>query len=290
MPTSLTLPAPAKLNLMLHITGRRDDGYHLLQTVFRFIDLCDRLQFTLRDDGRILRPAGGDGIAADEDLVVRAARLMQPHAGIEAAGVEIRVHKTIPTGAGLGGGSSDAASTLLALNRLWQCGMNCEQLADLGLQLGADVPVFVHGRNAFAEGIGEHLQPIHLPSAWYLLVMPQVHVSTAEIFGVAELTRDCPSLKICDLLQAGSDWDNVCTPVVSQRYPQVARALQALQDFAQARMSGTGATVFAEFAEADSARQVQAKLDLPDDWRVVVAQGLDASPLLDETNWAVAKR
>lgn len=289
MTASLTLPAPAKLNLMLHITGRRADGYHLLQTVFRFIDLCDRLYFSLRDDGRILRPLGGDGIAAEDDLVVRAARLMQPHAAGSAAGVEIRVHKQIPAGAGLGGGSSDAATTLLALNHLWHCDLALTQLAEIGLQLGADVPVFVHGFNAFAEGVGERLQPIALKPAWYLLVTPQVHVSTAEIFGAAELTRDCPSLKICDLLQPGSDWDNVCTPVVSRRYPQVARALAALQAIAPARMSGTGATVFAEFADADSARRAMAQLEVPEDWLVTVVPGLNESPL-HETNWAVAKR
>ncbi len=285
---TLSLPAPAKINLMLHITGRRDDGYHLLQTVFRFVDFADRIDFSLREDGVIQRLQGGEGIDAEQDLVVRAARLMQPHAAVAAAGVDISVRKVIPTGAGLGGGSSDAATTLHALNRLWRCGLDTDALAQIGLQLGADVPVFVRGFAAFAEGVGERLQPVSLPPAWYLLLTPQVHVSTAEIFGASELTRDCPPLKICDLLRAGSPhWDNVCTAVVSQRYPQVAEALAMLAQYAPARMSGTGATVFAEFASQREAQNVLQQLHLPAGWSAVVAQGCDTSPLhqaLSETS------
>ena len=280
MKPTLSLPAPAKLNLMLHITGRRDDGYHLLQTVFRFVDFADRIEFSLRDDSLIQRPQGGAGIPEQHDLVVRAARLLQPRAAVTTPGVDIRVQKNLPTGAGLGGGSSDAATTLHALNRLWRCGLDTDTLAQIGLQLGADVPVFVHGYAAFAEGVGERLQPLALPPAWYLLLSPQVHVSTAEIFGAPELTRDCPPLKICDLLQAGSPhWDNVCTAVVCRRYPQVAEALAMLSQHAPARMSGTGATVFAEFASQVEAQNVLQQLHLPAGWSAVVAQGCDTSPL-----------
>jgi 4-diphosphocytidyl-2-C-methyl-D-erythritol kinase len=284
MSVSLRLPAPAKVNLMLHITGQREDGYHLLQTVFRFLDFGDEIEFSLTYDGKIQRLQGGPGITANDDLVVKAARLMQPLAGVGVSrGVDITVHKKIPVGAGLGGGSSDAATTLLALNQLWQCDLSTDVLADIGLQLGADVPVFVRGYTAFAEGVGEHLTPIELPPAWYLIVTPQVHVSTAEIFTASELTRDCPALKICDLLRAGDEavWDNVCTPVVSQRYPQVASALALLGEVASARMSGTGASVFAEFDSEQAAQKALAELtdDLPSDWNIVIAEGLETSPL-----------
>ncbi len=275
-------PAPAKLNLMLHITGRRADGYHELQTVFQFLDLCDELQFEATSNGRIERAEGLSSINAEDDLVVRSARALQQKTGT-VQGVNIHVRKRIPVGAGLGGGSSDAATTLHALNRLWQLDLDAGQLADIGLGLGADVPVFVHGFAAFAEGVGERLQPVSTEECWYLLITPDVHVSTAEIFSDPDLTRDCPAIKICDLSTTG--WDNVCVPVVTRRYPEVDKALKLLGDFAEARMSGTGASVFAQFASKQQAEQVLTQLkttaDWSDSWQVFICQGRNRSPLLD---------
>jgi 4-diphosphocytidyl-2-C-methyl-D-erythritol kinase len=275
-------PAPAKLNLMLHITGRRADGYHELQTVFQFLDLCDELQFQPGSNGQIHRAGGLTSINAEDDLVVRSARALQQKSGT-AQGVNIRVRKRIPGGAGLGGGSSDAATTLHALNRLWQLGFDVDQLADIGLGLGADVPVFVHGFAAFAEGVGERLQPVSTDECWYLLITPDVHVSTAEIFSDPDLTRDCPAIKICDLSTTG--WDNVCVPVVTRRYPEVDKALKLLGDFAEARMSGTGASVFAQFAGKQQAEQVLTQLKTTahwsGSWQVFICQGRNRSPLLD---------
>lgn len=275
-------PAPAKLNLMLHITGRRADGYHELQTVFQFLDLCDELQFQISSNGQIHRAEGLSSINAEDDLVVRSARALQQKSGT-AQGVNIRVRKRIPLGAGLGGGSSDAATTLHALNRLWQLGLDVDQLADIGLCMGADVPVFVHGFAAFAEGIGERLQPVSTDECWYLLITPDVHVSTAEIFSDPDLTRDCPAIKICDLSTTG--WDNVCVPVVTRRYPEVDKALKLLGGFAEARMSGTGASVFAQFASKQQAEQVltqlKTKADWTESWQVFICQGRNQSPLFD---------
>lgn len=273
-------PAPAKLNLMLHVTGRRADGYHELQTVFQFIDLCDELQFNVTTNTAITRREGPSYIDADDDLVVRRARQLQRISGA-SLGVDIRINKHIPVGAGLGGGSSDAATTLHALNRLWGLGFGLDQLAQIGLQLGADVPVFVRGFAAFAEGVGDVLQPVSLTENWYLVITPDVHVSTAEIFSDPDLTRDCPALKICDLSTAG--WDNVCVPVVIKRYPEVGKALKLLGAFAEARMSGTGASVFAQFASKQEAEQGLAQLkttaDWNHDWRVFICQGRNQSPL-----------
>lgn len=275
-------PAPAKLNLMLHITGRRADGYHELQTVFQFLDLCDELQFEATSNGRIERAEGLSSINAEDDLVVRSARALQKKTGT-VQGVNIRVRKRIPVGAGLGGGSSDAATTLHALNRLWQLDLDVDQLADIGLGLGADVPVFVHGFAAFAEGVGERLQPVSADECWYLLITPDVHVSTAEIFSDPDLTRDCPAIKICDLSTTGRD--NVCVPVVTRRYPEVGKALKLLGDFAEARMSGTGASVFAQFAGKQQAEQVLTQLkttaDWTDSWQAFICQGRNQSPLFD---------
>jgi len=275
-------PAPAKLNLMLHITGRRADGYHELQTVFQFLDLCDKLQFQISSNGQIDRVEGLSSIHAEDDLVVRSARALQQKSG-SAQGVSIRVIKRIPVGAGLGGGSSDAATTLHALNRLWQLGLDVDQLADIGLGLGADVPVFVNGFAAFAEGVGQHLQPVSTDECWYLLITPDVHVSTAEIFSDPDLTRDCPAIKICDLSTSG--WDNVCVPVVTRRYPEVDKALKLLGSFAKARMSGTGASVFAQFASRQRAEQALAQLkttaDWTDSWQVFICQGRNQSPLFE---------
>ncbi len=277
---STTWPAPAKLNLMLHITGRRPDGYHELQTVFQFVDLCDELQFEIRNDGCISRPNGPTDIDEADDLVVRSARALQK-ASATALGVDIRLNKRIPAGAGLGGGSSDAATTLHALNRLWQVHFSVDQLAAIGLTLGADVPVFVRGYSAFAEGIGERLQAVSIESHWYLLITPDVHVSTAEIFADPDLTRNSPAIKICDLSTIG--WDNVFVPVVTKRYPLVARAMSLLDRFAEARMSGSGATVFAQFASKNKAehtlQEMQATADWSNAWRTFICQGCNQSPL-----------
>ncbi len=279
---SLIWPAPAKLNLMLHITGQRPDGYHELQTVFQFIDLHDELQFAVRQDGLVNRVDDVTGIPAHDDLVVRSAKALQQQANA-SPGVDIRLHKHIPVGAGLGGGSSDAATTLHALNRLWQLDYSTEKLAEIGLSLGADVPVFVHGYAAFAEGIGECLEPVAIDEPWYLVITPDVHVSTAEIFSATELTRNCPALKICDLSTAG--WDNVCVPVVVRRYPEVGKVLKVLGDCADARMSGTGASVFTQVASEQEAgrilSQIQASADWSEHWQAFICQGMNTSPLIE---------
>jgi 4-diphosphocytidyl-2-C-methyl-D-erythritol kinase len=275
-------PAPAKLNLMLHITGRRADGYHELETVFQFLDLCDELQFDITSNGSVNRVQGPSSIAAENDLVVRSARKLQRISGT-SQGVAIRINKRIPVGAGLGGGSSDAATTLHALNRLWGLDLEQDQLAEIGLSLGADVPVFVRGFAAFAQGIGEQLQPVAIAENWYLVITPDVHVSTAEIFADPDLTRDCPAIKICDLSTTG--WDNVCVPVVIKRYPEVAKALKLLNTFVEAGMSGTGASVFAQFASRQDAEQTLAQLKLARDWghswQAFICQGRNESPLFE---------
>ncbi|RME33278.1 MAG: 4-(cytidine 5'-diphospho)-2-C-methyl-D-erythritol kinase [Gammaproteobacteria bacterium] len=267
-------PAPAKINLFLHITGRRADGYHELQTVFQFIDLGDRLRFTPRTDGRILRLRGAEGVPEEDDLVVRAARILREETGCRA-GVAIEVEKNIPQGGGLGGGSSDAATTLLLLNRIWGLGLGMDELARLGLRLGADVPVFVHGHAAWAEGVGERLQPLEPATPFYLLLHPGCEVATAGIFGAPELTRDTPPLKIADFLRGGGR--NDCEPVVRARYPQVDEAMRWLEASGEPRLTGTGACIYAAFEEEHQARQVAARV--PEQWRAWVVRGLNRSPL-----------
>ncbi|MFN3398544.1 MAG: 4-(cytidine 5'-diphospho)-2-C-methyl-D-erythritol kinase [Sulfurimicrobium sp.] len=269
-------PAPAKLNLFLHVVGRRPDGYHLLQSVFRFVDHGDQLHFNLRQDGRITRTTDLPGVPPEQDLVVRAARLLQEATGC-ALGVEIAVEKRLPLGGGLGGGSSDAATVLLALNRLWHLNLPRAELQRLGLQLGADVPVFIFGESAFAEGVGELLQPVSLPPAWYLVIVPPVAVATAEIFAAPELTRDTTSIKMCDLSTA--QLRNDLQAVVGARYPEVAACLDWLAQFGNARMTGSGACVFAEFATQREARRALARK--PAKWQGFVARGLDRHPLRD---------
>ena len=278
-------PAPAKLNLMLHITGRRADGYHELQTVFQFLDLCDELAFEATRGGRVSRVSGPAAIAAEDDLVVRSAAALQQITGTRQ-GVNIGIRKRIPTGAGLGGGSSDAATTLHALNALWELDLGIDQLAEIGLGLGADVPVFVHGFAAFAEGVGERLQAIAIDEPWYLVITPDVHVSTAEIFSDPDLTRDCPAIKICDL--SAADWDNVCIPVVTRRYPEVDRALRLLGTVAKPGMSGTGASVFARFDSRKQAERALARLKTSEQWnnawRHYICRGRNRSSLLEFMN------
>ena len=267
-------PAPAKLNLFLHVTGRRPDGYHELQTLFQLIDLCDTVAIQVREDGRIERCAGPAQIAADEDLTVRAAQALQTTAGARL-GASIRVIKRIPIGGGLGGGSSDAATALLALNRLWGCGLSPGALAELGLPLGADVPVFVRGFSAWAEGVGERLEPITLPERWYVIIRPGVSVSTREVFQSPELTRNSPLITIRAFLESGGR--NDCEPVVRAKWPEVAEALDWLGRYAPARLTGTGSCIFASVASPGEAERIAARV--PDPWRSFVARGLNVSPL-----------
>jgi len=267
-------PAPAKLNLFLHVTGRRPDGYHELQTLFQLIDLADEIRIAVRPDGEIGRPQGAPGVAEEQDLVVRAARALKAATGT-ALGAQIEVRKRIPLGGGLGGGSSDAATTLLALNQLWGCRQSLSQLAAIGLPLGADVPVFIGGSSAWGEGVGERLVPVELPPAWYLVLHPQVHVSTGQVFQSPELTRNSPLITIRAFLESGGR--NDCEPVVRAQFPEVAEALAWLGRFAPARLTGTGACVFATCASAAEAEGLAARV--PDRWRSYVTRGLNISPV-----------
>ena len=276
-------PAPAKLNLFLQITGRREDGYHNLQTVFQFLDVSDRLRFVVRDDGKIVRKTDNEGIKAEDDLVVKAARALQDATGTEK-GADIYLQKILPLGGGVGGGSSDAATTLMVLNYMWETGLDVSALAQTGLSLGADVPVFIHGHAAFAQGVGEEIEEISPEESWYLIVQPEVHVSTSEIFDNSQLTRDCPAIRICDLqigtaneAQILDELGNVFEPVVAQQYPEIAEVIQFLRKYSNARLTGTGACVFATFESKEAAQDVLAKL--PDYWTAFVAKGLNRSPL-----------
>ncbi len=274
MMRTLILPAPAKLNLMLHILGRRADGYHELQTLFQFLDHGDELSFTARPDGQVRLSPGLPGVDHDDNLIVRAARLLQTHSGC-SQGADIQLVKRLPMGGGIGGGSSDAATTLLGLDRLWQTQLGEERLAQIGLSLGADVPVFVRGHAAFAEGVGERLQPVELSEPWFLVIAPQVSVSTAEIFSDPELTRNTPAITVRSLLAGGGH--NDCQPVVEKRYPQVRNALSLLNNFVPARMTGTGACVFGSFPNKGEADKVCRQL--PADLPAFVAQGRNISML-----------
>lgn len=274
-------PAPAKLNLFLHITGRRADGYHELQTVFQLIDWADTLHFRRRADGRIVHETPLPGVPPESDLTVRAARLLQTHTGT-GFGVDIAIEKRLPQGAGLGGGSSDAATTLLALNRLWQLDLPRAELARLGLQLGADVPFFVFGRNAFAEGLGERLQAVDLPQRYFLVVTPPVQVPTVEIFNDPRLTRNTKSITITDFLGHGN-YDvfgrNDMQPVATEKYPEVAAVLEWFKPFGAARMTGSGASVFAAFGDRVQAQEAYSRL--PEHWQGRICTSLDRHPLFD---------
>jgi 4-diphosphocytidyl-2-C-methyl-D-erythritol kinase len=270
-------PAPAKLNLFLHVTGRRPDGYHELQTLFQLVDLCDTLAIEPREDGRIERTGGPADIEPEADLAVRAARALKEATG-SPFGASIAVTKRIPMGGGLGGGSSDAATALLALNELWGCGLTLPALSALALPLGADVPVFVQGSNAWAEGVGERLTRVELPDRWYLIVYPGVGVSTREVFQSPELTRNSPVITIRAFFETGGR--NDCEPVVRARSPQVAEALEWLSRFAQPRLTGTGSCVFAAFPRAAEAERVAARV--PDRWKSFVARALSRSPVHEQ--------
>ncbi len=276
---TLVCPAPAKLNLFLHVIGRRSDGYHLLETVFRFIDYGDTVTLSRRADGVVVREYDSADIPESVDLCLRAARLLQAESGTPF-GVSIGLDKRLPLGGGLGGGSSDAASVLLGLNQLWELYWTRQRLQDLALQLGADVPVFVFGESAFAEGVGEKLQPVTLNSAWYLVLVPDVHVSTPKIFASEQLTRDSKSIRIADFSRSeifSELTKNDLQSAVCSIYPEVAETLDWLGQFGLARMTGSGACVFAEFDDEQAAKRVYDKL--PASMRGFIAQGLDAHPL-----------
>ena len=283
--------APAKLNLFLHVVGRQEDGYHELQTVFQFIDLADRVRISHRADTLLRRTVAMPGVAEADDLVIRAARLLREVSGVEK-GADVGVEKRIPPGSGLGGGSSDAASTLVGLNRLWGLGMDTKQLAALAVKLGADVPVFVHGLAAWAEGVGERLVPLGLEQPWYVLIVPPVAVSTADVFHDAALTRNTPRLTMRHFLRGGPGAPgspvrigyfltaarNDCEPVVRRMHPRVGEALDWLSRHGQARMTGTGSTVFAPVGTRERAARIASAVPAP--WCGLVARGLNRSPLL----------
>jgi len=279
-------PAPAKLNLMLHITGQRADGYHELQTIFQFIGFSDELKFELRDDDNIQRHCDDFSVHESDDIIIVAAKMLrEKYLAINKStnakfGVDIYLKKNIPMGAGLGGGSSDAATTLVVLNKYWELGFSIDELAEIGLRVGADVPVFVRGFAAFAEGVGEKLSPLSPAENWYVVLIPPVHVSTKEIFCNPQLTRDSSTIKLCDLSR--HQLRNVCTPVVVESYPEVQQAIDILDNYSVASMSGTGASVFASFdtkAQADEVLQKIQQNPTSESWFSFVAKGLNQSPL-----------
>lgn len=267
-------PAPAKINLFLHVTGRRADGYHDLQTVFQLLDWCDDVGVEITTDGTITRVSGPESIPPESDLTVRAARLLAATTGVPL-GARLTLRKRLPSGGGLGGGSSDAATVLRVLNHLWDTRLSIPRLAELGLTLGADVPVFVYGSSAWGEGRGEQLHPVTLPERWFLVIHPGVAISTAEIFQAAELTRNSPLITIRAFSPA--ETRNDCEHVVRARYPEVAAALDWLARFAPSRLTGTGSCIFAAFATAAEAERIAARV--PDRWSAHVARGLQQSPL-----------
>ncbi len=271
-------PAPAKLNLMLRIVGQRPDGYHLLQTVFQFIDLCDWIIFHPVDGRRVSLQKTIPGVPEADDLTIRAANLLKAETGCQS-GVCIEVEKNLPMGGGLGGGSSDAATTLVVLNKLWDLQLSVEKLMALGLTLGADVPVFVYGYSAWAEGVGEKLEAISVPEQWVVVIKPECHVNTKEIFSSKSLTRNSKSIKIADFI-AGQH-QNDCVEVVCQRYPSVKNALVALSEFSEARLTGTGACVFAQFDSKEAAVNAYQSLKI-NKWQVYLAKGLNESPLFSK--------
>ncbi|MEC9482199.1 MAG: 4-(cytidine 5'-diphospho)-2-C-methyl-D-erythritol kinase [Halomonas sp.] len=275
--TALTLPAPAKLNRMLHVTGQRADGYHELQTLFQFLDHGDVLTFRPRDDAHIVLADGVPGVSDEDNLVLRAARLLQDATGCRR-GVDITLDKRLPMGGGLGGGSSDAATTLLALSRLWELPLDLAHLARLGLQLGADVPVFIHGTAAWAEGVGERLTPVTLDTPWFVVIHPGVEVSTPAIFGAPELTRNTPPISMARALQEGpAAWRNDCEATVRRRHPAVGEALDWLSGFAPSLLTGTGACVFCRLTDEDEASNIVSRVR--HDWFAFKAHGCNVSPL-----------
>lgn len=272
---TLSLPAPAKINLFLHITGRRADGYHNLQTLFQLLDHGDQLDFAINPDGNIHLSPSIPGVPQENNLIYRAARALQQYSGC-TLGADIHLHKRLPMGGGLGGGSSDAATTLLGLNALWSLGLPTKALQEIGAQIGADVPVFVLGHTAWAEGIGDQLTPVEMPDDWYLILTPDIQVSTAEVFTHQSLTRNTHPIKIRAFLEQGGQ--NDCQTVVETLYPEVKRARQWLAQFTETRLTGTGASLFARFASEADAELVLKRIPAP--WKGFVAKGVNQSPLL----------
>lgn len=271
-------PAPAKLNLFLHVVGRRPDGYHLLQSAFVLIDRADTLRFRVREDGAIRRVNAIEGVPEEADLVVRAAKLLREAAGT-TLGADIELDKTIPMGGGLGGGSSDAATTLAVLDHLWDTRLGEARLRELGARLGADIPFFLFGRNAWVEGIGERLAPLEIPVRWYVVLVPPVHVPTPAVFAAPELTRDAAPVKMADFSATSGEeaFRNVLEPVVVNRYPEVREHLAWLAQRGKARLTGSGGCVFAAF---DGKAEAEAVLrELPPPMKGFVAQGLERHPL-----------
>lgn len=275
--THLHCLAPAKLNLFLHITGRRPDGYHLLQSAFQLIDRCDTLDVQIRDDGVIRRTNAIEGVAEQDDLIIRAAKLLQNHTQSKF-GADLSLHKLLPMGGGVGGGSSDAASTLIALNHLWQSGLNRHELMELGLRLGADVPFFLFGCNAFAEGVGEELHSIETPDVWFVVIEPGVQVPTQAIFSAKELTRDTKPIKIADFSSSAKiHWKNDLQTVACSLYPEVEKAICWLKTFGDARMTGSGACVFCAFEDENVTEAVLKQV--PDCWKSWKAKALSKHPM-----------
>jgi 4-diphosphocytidyl-2-C-methyl-D-erythritol kinase len=272
-------PAPAKLNLFLHIVGRRSDGYHLLQTVFQLLDWGDTVRLRIRSDGEVARSNDVPGVAPESDLCLRAAHALRDHSG-SRLGADIALDKRIPLGGGLGGGSSDAATVLVALNDLWSAGLTPDELAGIALDLGADVPVFVRGYSAWAEGVGEKLTPIALRQRHYVIVDPGVSVATSALFQAPELTRNTPPLTISDYLSgSGAGTTNAFTPVARATYPRLAAAIDWLGQFGEARLTGSGGCVFVDVESAERANEIAKQC--PVDFTVYQARGVDRSPLLD---------
>lgn len=270
----LSLPSPCKLNLFLHINGRLPNGYHQLQTVFQLLDYGDTLHFEPTSDGEITLAPAIEGVAHQDNLIIKAANLLIETTGTRQ-GAHITLDKRLPMGGGIGGGSSNAATTLVGLNHLWQLSLSYEQLATLGLRLGADVPVFVNGQSAWAEGVGEALTPIELPERWYVVIRPDVHISTAEIFSQKKLTRDTPIIKVAAFLEGGGR--NDCQNIVLQHYPQVKEAVEWLSQYSEAKLTGTGSCIFASFANEGEAKSVLA--NRPEHLKGFVAKGVNRSPL-----------
>lgn len=274
---SLVLPAPAKLNLFLHVVGRREDGYHLIQTLFTFLDYGDTVTFSAAPDGTFTRTSELAGVLPEQDLCIRAARLLAKFAGC-SKGIALSVSKKLPMGGGLGGGSSDAATVLVGLNTFWELGISRQTLAEIGLQLGADVPVFVLGNSAFAEGVGEVLSPVEVPTAWYVVLVPPVSVPTALIFNAPELTRSTPRIKIVGF--SAVEGHNDLEPVVCSRFPEVTDHLKWLRSWGNAKMTGSGCCVFVDFLTESQAQTCFAAI--PEGWHGFIAQGLQDHPL---KNW-----
>ena len=273
-PRDIYWAAPAKLNLTLRVVGRRADGYHLLQTVFQFLQQADYLRFAPRADGHIRCLSELPGVNDDNNLAVLAAKLLQQHSQ-SPMGADIYIEKHLPMGGGLGGGSSNAATTFLVLNKLWDLNLSAQELSSLGLSLGADIPIFIHGKAAWAEGIGEIFEFFNPPEAWYLVLSPDCHVSTAKIFCDSQLTRDAKTIKIRDF--SAGQRVNTCQPLVAERYPEVRQAIDWLNQFSEGRLTGTGACVFAEFSTQHQAQEALAQL--PADMTGFISKGMNTSPL-----------